>query len=96
VCVDVKLLTLNELSELTGLPAAWLRREADAGRLPCIRAGRLRMFDLNLRTRGELPSVKPLSRRLFDVADLRQFIEARKGVTPNHAPPSPKPEGVTP
>lgn len=25
---------------------AWLRREADAGRLPCIRAGRLRMFDL--------------------------------------------------
>lgn len=34
----------------------------------------------NLRTRGELPSVKVLSRRLFDVADLRRFIEARKGV----------------
>lgn len=43
---DAKLLTLNQLSERTGLPAAWLRREADAGRLPCIRAGRLRMFDL--------------------------------------------------
>lgn len=42
-----KLLTLNQLSERTGLPAAWLRREADAGRLPCIRAGRLRMFDLD-------------------------------------------------
>ena len=25
---------------------AWLKREADAGRLPCIRAGRRRMFDL--------------------------------------------------
>jgi hypothetical protein len=28
------------------LPAAWLKREADAGRLPHIRAGRLRMFNL--------------------------------------------------
>jgi len=26
---------------------AWLKREADAGRLPCIRAGRWRMFDLD-------------------------------------------------
>jgi excisionase family DNA binding protein len=34
----------------------------------------------NLRIRGELPSVKLLSRRLFDVADLRRFIDARKGV----------------
>lgn len=46
VWMDAKLLTLNQLSERTGLPAAWLRREADAARLPCIRAGRLRMFDL--------------------------------------------------
>ncbi len=44
--MDAKLLTLNQLAERTGLPAAWLKREADAGRLPCIRAGRLRMFDL--------------------------------------------------
>jgi hypothetical protein len=44
--MHAKLLTLNQLSECTGLPAAWLRREADMGRLPCIRAGRLRMFDL--------------------------------------------------
>jgi excisionase family DNA binding protein len=44
--MDAKLLTLNQLSERTGLPAAWVRREADAGRLPCIRAGRLRLFDL--------------------------------------------------
>jgi len=34
----------------------------------------------NLRTRGELPSVKLLARRLFDVADLRRFVDARKGV----------------
>lgn len=33
-----------------------------------------------LRLRGELPSVKLLSRRLFDVADLRRYIEAQKGV----------------
>jgi hypothetical protein len=44
--MDATLLTLNQLSEHTGLPAAWLKREADAGRLPCIRAGRRRMFDL--------------------------------------------------
>jgi excisionase family DNA binding protein len=44
--MDSKLLTVHELAEQTGLPAAWLRREADAGRLPCIRAGRLRVFDL--------------------------------------------------
>lgn len=44
--MDAILLTLSQLSERTGLPAAWLRREADAGRLPCIRAGRLCMFDL--------------------------------------------------
>lgn len=44
--MQTKLISLNRLAERTGLPVAWLRREADAGRLPCIRAGRLRMFDL--------------------------------------------------
>lgn len=34
----------------------------------------------NLRTRGELPSVKLLARRLFDVADLRRLVDARKAV----------------
>jgi excisionase family DNA binding protein len=33
----------------------------------------------NLRTRGELPSVKLFARRLFDVADLRRYVEVRKG-----------------
>jgi len=40
------LLSLKELSIHTRLPLAWIRREADAGRLPCIRAGRRRVFDL--------------------------------------------------
>lgn len=36
----------------------------------------------NLRREGELPSVKIGARRLFDMADLRGFIEARKAVEP--------------
>lgn len=52
------------------------RREA--GRLLGVSPGTID----NLRTRGELPSVKLLARRLFDVADLRQYIAARKGVRP--------------
>ena len=42
---DSKLLSLSELAERTGLPLAWLRREADEGRLPCLRVGKRRMFD---------------------------------------------------
>jgi len=34
----------------------------------------------NLRTRGELPSVKLLARRLYATADLERFIDTRKGV----------------
>lgn len=32
----------------------------------------------NLRLRGELPSLKIAARRLFDMEDLRRFIEKRK------------------
>lgn len=45
--MTTKLVTLRALSEHTGLPAEYLKREADSGRLPCIRAGRRRMFDLD-------------------------------------------------
>ena len=38
-------ITLKQVTRTTGLPKAWLRSEADARRLPCIRAGRVRMFD---------------------------------------------------
>lgn len=34
----------------------------------------------NLRLRGELPSVKLLSRRLYDIQDLRRYVESRKAV----------------
>ncbi len=37
---------LLELSDRLGLPAAWLRREADARRIPCLRVGRRRMFNV--------------------------------------------------
>lgn len=36
----------------------------------------------NLRRRAELPSVRIGTRRLFDMDDLRRFIEARKAVKP--------------
>jgi hypothetical protein len=41
-----KYLNLSALARATDLPAAWLKREADAGRIPCIVASRRRMFDL--------------------------------------------------
>lgn len=31
-----------------GVPASWLRREADAGRIPCVRAGAQRLFAAEL------------------------------------------------
>lgn len=34
----------------------------------------------NLRIRGELPSVKIAARRLYDIADIRRFVESRKVV----------------
>ncbi len=59
-------------------PAPLLVDRREAGRLLGVSPGTID----NLRTRGELPSVKLLSRRLFDVADLRRYIEARKAVRP--------------
>lgn len=50
----------------------------EAGRLLGVSPGTID----NLRTRGELRSVKLLTRRLFDVADLRRLIDARKGGSP--------------
>lgn len=59
-------------------PAPLLVDRREAGRLLGISPGTID----NLRIHGELPSVKLLARRLFDVADLRRFIEARKAVRP--------------
>ncbi len=58
----------------TSVPMLVDRREA--GRLLGVSPGTID----NLRFRGELPSVKIAARRLFDVADLRRLIDARKAV----------------
>jgi hypothetical protein len=60
----------------TDAAAPLLVDRREAGRLLGVSPGTID----NLRLRGELPSVKIAARRLFDVADLRRFIEARKGV----------------
>ncbi|MBX3401882.1 MAG: hypothetical protein KF699_00580 [Phycisphaeraceae bacterium] len=41
-----KYLTPLQLSRQTNLPESWLRREASAGRIPCIRASGRMFFDL--------------------------------------------------
>jgi excisionase family DNA binding protein len=41
----VRILTLCELADHLRLPRTWLRAEADAGRIPCLRAGRRLRFD---------------------------------------------------
>ena len=41
-----ELITINELARRLRVPAAWLRREADAGRLPHLAAGSQRLFNL--------------------------------------------------
>jgi excisionase family DNA binding protein len=58
------------------LPLSLLVDRREAARLLGVSPGTID----NLRRRGDLPSVKLLSRRLFDVTDLRRYIEARKGV----------------
>lgn len=52
--------SIGKASQLLGVPKAWLKREADAGRLPCLRVGRRRLFapeavraELERRARGE-------------------------------------------
>lgn len=54
----------------------------------------------NLRARGELPSLKLAARRLYDVADLRRFIERVKaaeapGTAPGASRDADGPEGGT-
>lgn len=60
----------------TNTPAPLLVDRREAGRLLGVSPGTID----NLRTRGELASVKIAARRLYDVADLRRFIESRKAV----------------
>lgn len=55
-------------------PSPMLVDRREAARLLGVSAGTID----NLRLRGELPSVKIAARRLYDVADLRRFIDERK------------------
>jgi hypothetical protein len=41
------LLTLHQLAARLRLAREWLRKEAFAGRLPCLRAGRKLLFNLS-------------------------------------------------
>lgn len=66
---------MNTLSSSLG-PAPLLVDRREAARLLGVSPGTID----NLRLRGELPSVKIAARRLFDVTDLRRFIDARKAV----------------
>ncbi len=66
---------MTDMHQVTGAgPLLVDRREA--GRLLGVSPGTVD----NLRTRGELPSLKIAARRLFDVADLRRYIDAQKAV----------------
>jgi hypothetical protein len=40
------LLPLGQVARLLHLPSAWLRAEAEAGRLPCLRAGKAILMEL--------------------------------------------------
>lgn len=39
-------ITLHALSRRLGLPAAWIKAEAEAGRIPSLRTGRRLMFSV--------------------------------------------------
>jgi hypothetical protein len=41
-----KVLTLRRLATASRLPQRWLKQEAAAGRLPCLRVGRKLLFSL--------------------------------------------------
>lgn len=57
-------------------PGPLLVDRREAARLLGVSAGTID----NLRLRGELPSIKVASRRLFPIEGLRAFIAARQGV----------------
>ena len=48
MATDPDIVTLADLSRRLRVSAAWLRAEADAGRLPHVRAGSQRLFNLSV------------------------------------------------
>ena len=63
-------------SNINVMPEPMLIDRREAARLLGVSHGTID----NLRTRGELQSIKLGARRLFDVADLRKLIQVCKGV----------------
>jgi excisionase family DNA binding protein len=47
-----EVLSLARAARRLGVTGAWLRTEAEAGRLPCLRAGNRYLFDLDALTRA--------------------------------------------
>ena len=41
---ESKILNLRQMAQKLGVSQAWLRTEADSGRVPCLRAGRSILF----------------------------------------------------
>jgi excisionase family DNA binding protein len=39
-----RLLTIGQMARRLGVPVKWLRAEAEAGRIPCLRAGERLLF----------------------------------------------------
>ena len=54
--------TLNQLARRVNLPAAWLKREAETGNLPCLRVGRHFLF-----------SSRAVNRALLERAEQREI-----------------------
>ena len=44
--MDTAYYSLEAMAAALALPKSWLRDEADEGRIPCLRVGARRMFDL--------------------------------------------------
>ena len=44
--INIKLKSLSGLARELKLPIHWLKAETDAGRIPCLRAGRKRLFNI--------------------------------------------------
>jgi hypothetical protein len=59
---DAELLILARAARRVGVPAQWLRAEADAGRVPCLRAGRRYLFELRALTRALAKRARKIDR----------------------------------
>jgi len=58
---DDRLVSLRALAQSLRVPAKWLRSEAEAGRLPCLRAGRKFLFSVKAVERALLARAESLT-----------------------------------